>query len=114
MPEVGGTILTTPPLMHVSAQWGVFAALFGGGRVVFPPHGAFDADAVLAPRRATRASTSSPSSATRWPARSPTRCARAQDSGSPYDLSSLFVIGSGGAMLSTDGEGAAGRAAAER
>src|SRR4051812_22026644 len=35
LPEVGGTILTTPPLMHVSAQWGVFAALFGGGRGVF-------------------------------------------------------------------------------
>jgi acyl-CoA synthetase (AMP-forming)/AMP-acid ligase II len=46
MPEVGGTILTTPPLMHVSAQWGVFHSMFAGGRIVFAPHGRFDADAI--------------------------------------------------------------------
>src|SRR6185312_3614219 len=46
IPETGGTILTTPPLMHVSAQWGVFHSLFAGGRVVFPPQGPFDADGI--------------------------------------------------------------------
>src|SRR4051812_35608359 len=48
IPEAGATILTTPPLMHVSAQWGVFSQLFGGGRIVFPPSGPFNADAVWA------------------------------------------------------------------
>ena len=32
--------------MHVSAQWGVFHSMFAGGRIVFPPPGRFDADAV--------------------------------------------------------------------
>lgn len=100
MPEVGGTILTTPPLMHVSAQWGVFAALFGGGRVVFPPQGAFDADAVLrlVSDEGVNILTIVGDAMARPIADA---LARAQESGSPYDLSSLFVIGSGGAVLST-------------
>ena len=100
IPEVGGTILTTPPLMHVSAQWGVFHSMFAGGRIVFPPQGAFDAGRDLVTRRRARASTSSRSSATRWRGRSPTRIAAANEAGTPYDASSLFVIGSGGAVLS--------------
>jgi len=100
LPEVGGTILTTPPLMHVSAQWGVFAALFGGGRVVFPPQGAFDADAVLrlVSDEGVNILTIVGDAMARPIADA---LAKAQDSGSPYDLSSLFVIGSGGAVLST-------------
>jgi acyl-CoA synthetase (AMP-forming)/AMP-acid ligase II len=100
MPEVGGTILTTPPLMHVSAQWGVFHSLFAGGRVVFPPQGPFDADAVLrlVADEGVNILTIVGDAMARPIADA---VARAQQDGSPYDLSSLFVIGSGGAVLST-------------
>jgi 3-oxocholest-4-en-26-oate---CoA ligase len=100
MPEVGGTILTTPPLMHVSAQWGVFHSLFAGGRVVFPPQGPFDAGAVLrlVADEGVNILTIVGDAMARPIADA---VARAQQDGSPYDLSSLFVIGSGGAVLST-------------
>jgi acyl-CoA synthetase (AMP-forming)/AMP-acid ligase II len=100
MPEVGGTILTTPPLMHVSAQWGVFHSLFAGGRIVFPPQGAFDADAVLGlvAGEGVNILTIVGDAMARPIAEA---VSQAQQSGSAYDLSSLFVIGSGGAVLST-------------
>jgi acyl-CoA synthetase (AMP-forming)/AMP-acid ligase II len=104
MPEVGGTILTTPPLMHVSAQWGVFHSLFAGGRVVFPPPGAFDADAVLriVADEGVNILTIVGDTMARPLA---SAVAQAQESGSPYDLSSLIVIGSGGAVLSNTAKG---------
>jgi acyl-CoA synthetase (AMP-forming)/AMP-acid ligase II len=100
MPEVGGTILTTPPLMHVSAQWGVFHSMFAGGRVVFPPHGAFDADVIwsLIAGESVNILTIVGDAMAQPLADS---FARAADAGSPYDVSSLFVIGSGGAVLSS-------------
>jgi len=100
MPEIGGTILTTPPLMHVSAQWGVFHSLFAGGRVVFPPQGAFNADAVLrlVIDEGVNILTIVGDAMARPIADA---VGRAQQSGVPYDLSSLIVIGSGGAVLST-------------
>jgi acyl-CoA synthetase (AMP-forming)/AMP-acid ligase II len=98
MPEIGGTILTTPPLMHVSAQWGVFHSLFAGGRIVFPPHGRFDADDVLALMAAEGVNilTIVGDAMARPLADALSRAAAAD---SPYDLSSLIVIGSGGAVL---------------
>jgi acyl-CoA synthetase (AMP-forming)/AMP-acid ligase II len=104
MPEVGGTILTTPPLMHVSAQWGVFHSLFAGGRVVFPPRGAFDPAAVwgLVQDEGVNILTIVGDAMARPIADA---VARAQQDGSPYDLSSLFVIGSGGAVLSSTAKG---------
>jgi acyl-CoA synthetase (AMP-forming)/AMP-acid ligase II len=100
MPEVGGTILTTPPLMHVSAQWGVFHSLFAGGRVVFPPPGKFDAGGVLdlVAGEGVNILTIVGDAMARPLADA---IDRAQSSGSPYDTSSLIVIGSGGAVLST-------------
>jgi acyl-CoA synthetase (AMP-forming)/AMP-acid ligase II len=99
MPEVGGTILTTPPLMHVSAQWGVFHSMFAGGRVVFPPHGAFDADAIwsLVAAEGVNILTIVGDAMAQPLADAVERAATA---GAPYDVSSLFVIGSGGAVLS--------------
>jgi acyl-CoA synthetase (AMP-forming)/AMP-acid ligase II len=99
MPEVGGTILTTPPLMHVSAQWGVFHSMFAGGRIVFPPPGAFDPDVIwsLVASESVNILTivgdamAQPLS---------TAVERAAAAGRPYDVSSLIVIGSGGAVLS--------------
>jgi acyl-CoA synthetase (AMP-forming)/AMP-acid ligase II len=100
IPEVGGTILTTPPLMHVSAQWGVFHSLFAGGRVVFPPPGAFDADAIwkLIAAEGVNILTIVGDAMARPLADA---FARAKESGTAYDASSLIVIGSGGATLST-------------
>ena len=42
IPEVGGVTLLTPPLMHVSAHWGAFQTLFGGGKIILPPPGSLD------------------------------------------------------------------------
>ena len=104
LPEVGATILTTPPLMHVSAQWGVFSQLFGGGRIVFPPTGAFNADTVwqLVQDEAINILTIVGDAMARPLADA---YAAAKDSGTPYDVSSLIVIGSGGATLSTTAKG---------
>src|SRR3954465_12834580 len=94
IPEVGGTILTTPPLMHVSAQWGVFHSLFAGGRVVFPPPGAFDADAIwkLIADEGVNILTIVGDAMARPIADA---LARAQESGSPDHPPSLFVLGGG-------------------
>ncbi|MDQ1695024.1 MAG: 3-oxocholest-4-en-26-oate---CoA ligase [Frankiaceae bacterium] len=104
IPEAGGTILTTPPLMHVSAQWGVFHSLFAGGRVVFPPHGPFDADAVwrLVQDEGVNILTIVGDAMAR-PLAETFDTARA--AGSPYDASSLIVVGSGGAVLSSTAKG---------
>ena len=100
MPEVGGTILTTPPLMHVSAQWGVFHSMFAGGRIVFPPPCRFDADAVwsLVAAEGVNILTIVGDAMAVPLAESIEQAAAA---GSPYDVSSLIVIGSGGAVLSS-------------
>lgn len=96
IPEVGGTILATPPLMHVSAQWGVFHSVFAGGRVVFPPPGPFDARAVwrLVSDEKVNILTIVGDAMAR-----PLADALAEGRDT-YDISSLIVIGSGGAVLS--------------
>jgi 3-oxocholest-4-en-26-oate---CoA ligase len=100
MPEAGGTILTTPPLMHVSAQWGVFHSMFAGGRIVFGPRGGFDAEAIwkLVAGEGVNILTIV-GDAMAMPLADAVAVANAV--GAPYDLSSLIVIGSGGAVLST-------------
>jgi acyl-CoA synthetase (AMP-forming)/AMP-acid ligase II len=104
IPEVGATILTTPPLMHVSAQWGVFSQLFGGGRIVFPPQGPFDADAVwqLVQSEGINVLTIVGDAMARPLADT---FAAAKERGTPYDVSSLIVVGSGGATLSSAAKG---------
>jgi acyl-CoA synthetase (AMP-forming)/AMP-acid ligase II len=99
LPEAGGTILTTPPLMHVSAQWGVFHSLFAGGRIVFPPQGGFDADVIwsLVAKEGVNILTIVGDAMARPLADA---LAASIAGGTPYDTSSLFVIGSGGAVLS--------------
>jgi acyl-CoA synthetase (AMP-forming)/AMP-acid ligase II len=104
MPEIGGTILTTPPLMHVSAQWGVFHSMFAGGRIVFPPHGPFDAPRIwsLVAGEGVNILTIVGDAMAQPLADA---IAAANDAGTPYDVSSLFVIGSGGAVLSSAAKG---------
>jgi acyl-CoA synthetase (AMP-forming)/AMP-acid ligase II len=100
IPETGGTILTTPPLMHVSAQWGVFHSMFAAGRIVFPPQGAFDAGAILS-LVATEGVNILTIVGDAMAQPIANAVAAANDAGAPYDLSSLIVIGSGGAVLSS-------------
>ena len=104
IPEAGATILTTPPLMHVSAQWGVFSQLFGGGRIVFPPPGPFNADTVwrLVQEEGVNILTIVGDAMARPLADA---FAAAKERGTPYDVSSLIVVGSGGATLSSTAKG---------
>ncbi len=99
LPETGGTMLATPPMMHVSAQWGVFLTLFTGGRVVFPPPGSLDPEATLELMVAEHVNVLViVGDAMARPLADAMR--RAKEAGSPYDLSALLAIGSGGATLS--------------
>jgi acyl-CoA synthetase (AMP-forming)/AMP-acid ligase II len=97
LPETGLVALPTPPLMHVSAHWMALSTLYGGGTIVIMPGGRFDpieiwrlvgesrvnvlvivGDAMARPLLDTL--TSAPPDT--------------------FDTSSLFVVGSGGAVLS--------------
>jgi acyl-CoA synthetase (AMP-forming)/AMP-acid ligase II len=99
VPEVGLIALQTPPLMHVSAQWGALITLFGGGTVVFPPASHFDPDAIWRLVAIERVNTITiVGDATARPLTDALAAAAA--AGDPYDVSSLFIVGSGGAILS--------------
>jgi 3-oxocholest-4-en-26-oate---CoA ligase len=95
--EVGLVTLQVPPLMHVSAQWGALTTLFGGGKVVFPPHGRFDPDAIW---RVVAAEKVNSMTIVGDAMARPLIDAFAARAGEPYDVSSLFFVGSGGAILS--------------
>ena len=88
--------LCAPPLMHVSASWGAFNALFGGGKVVLLAPGRFDAaEAWEAVAREGVTAVTVVGDAMARPlldalAAEPDR----------FDVSSLFVFASGGAILS--------------
>ena len=43
----GAVMLMTPPLMHVSAQWGAFSMMYGGSKVVLASPGRFDPAEIL-------------------------------------------------------------------
>jgi acyl-CoA synthetase (AMP-forming)/AMP-acid ligase II len=96
IPEVGAVSLITPPLMHVSAHWAAFMTLFGGGTVVIPRPGSFDPVDVL--EMAARTRTNVITVVGDAMARPLIDAVTTADE--PYDLSSLIVLASGGAMLS--------------
>ncbi len=99
VPEVGMVSLQTPPLMHVSAQWGALIALLCGGKVVLLPAGRFDADAVWRLVAAEKVNLMTiVGDAMARPLTDAFAVAAA--AGKPFDTSSLFAIGSGGAILS--------------
>jgi acyl-CoA synthetase (AMP-forming)/AMP-acid ligase II len=98
--DPGISAIVTPPLMHVSAHWGAFQMMFGGGKVVLPAVGSFSAakvwnlvedekanlitlvgDAMVRPMLDTYA--------------------EALEAGKPFDGSSLLVLASGGALVSS-------------
>jgi 3-oxocholest-4-en-26-oate---CoA ligase len=96
IPDPGLVSLPTPPLMHVSAHWGAFSTLFGGGKIVLPPPATFDAPAIwrLIGEEKVNMLVIVGDAMARPLA---DELVRSRDS---YDLSSLLVIGSGGAILS--------------
>ena len=93
---VGAVMLLLPPLTHVSAQWGAFSILFGGGTVVLAAPGSFDAHEVwnLVENERANILTIVGDAMAR-----PLLDALVADP-TRYDLSSLLVFASGGAVLS--------------
>ncbi len=94
LPETGMVSLPTPPFMHVSAHWGAFHTLFAGGKIVIPPEGRFDPDAIwrlVADERVNIMVVVGDAMA---------RPLMDAFEAEPGDVSSLIVIGSGGAILS--------------
>ncbi|MHB8468064.1 MAG: acyl-CoA synthetase [Acidimicrobiales bacterium] len=93
IPEQGMVALPTPPFMHVSAHWMVFITLYGGGSIVLPPGGRFDPDAIwdLVAAEKVNMLVIVGDAMARPLLEALPRAA---------DTSSLFVIGSGGAILS--------------
>ncbi len=91
--------LITPPLMHVSAHWGAFQMLLGGGKVVLPAAGSFDAKAVWKLVESEKANVVTlVGDAMVRPMLD--AFAAARDAGTPIDASSLLVMASGGALVS--------------
>ena len=98
--DVGLVSLHTPPLMHVSAQWGALIDLLRGGKVVLSPQGRFDADAIWALVGAEKVNVMTiVGDAMARPLIDALAVAGA--AGRPFDVSSLLAIGSGGAVLSS-------------
>lgn len=92
----GAVMLLLPPLMHVSAQWGAFSILYGGGTVVLTSPGSLDPHEVWSLVGEEHANILTlVGDAMARPlldafARNPAR----------YNVSSLLVFASGGAVLS--------------
>jgi acyl-CoA synthetase (AMP-forming)/AMP-acid ligase II len=89
--------LCAPPLMHVSAHWGAFNTLFGGGKVVLLGPGRFDGDEVwhTVKSEGVNALTVVGDAMAR-----PLLDTLAVSPEGTYDTSSLLVFASGGAILS--------------
>ena len=98
VPDPGMTVLATPPFMHVSAHWLAFIALFGGGKIVVTPEGRFDPPLIWRTVEAEKVNTLViVGDAMARPLADAFEDAGGSDT---YDVSSMFVIGSGGALLS--------------
>jgi acyl-CoA synthetase (AMP-forming)/AMP-acid ligase II len=99
VPDPGLAAIATPPLMHVSAHWLAFSTLYGGGTVVLTPDGKFDPPMVwrlVGDERANMLVIVGDAMARPLL----DEFERARDAGEPYDASTLFVIGTGGAITS--------------
>jgi len=94
--RVAATMLPAAPLMHGAAQWATFIALYGGGKAVIAPSKRFDPHLVwrLVEQEGVNTITIVGDAIAR-----PLAEALA-DQGPSYELSSLRVIGSGGAIFS--------------
>ncbi len=97
IPETGAVQLVTPPLMHVSGHWSTLATLFAGGQVVFCAPGAWEPAATLDLIDQERANlVTLVGDAMVRPVIDLVRANPGR-----WDLSSLFVLASGGALCSS-------------
>jgi 3-oxocholest-4-en-26-oate---CoA ligase len=90
----GVTMLILPPLMHVSAHWSAFIALYSGGKAVFLAPGPVDAAAAWDAVETERVNSVT------VVGNAMARPLIEEYERRPTDTSSLFAIGSGGAILS--------------
>jgi acyl-CoA synthetase (AMP-forming)/AMP-acid ligase II len=90
------TMLPAAPLIHGAAQWTVFICLFTGGKVVLQPGRSFDAERVVALIGEEKVTTLTLVGDAM--ARPIVEVLSAP--GKSYDMSSLFVVASAGAVLS--------------
>jgi len=90
------TALPAAPLMHVAALWATLIYMFSGGKIVLAPGSRFDADRIwkLVEQEKVQAM------AIVGDAMARPLADALDEPGASYDLSSLFVIGSGGATFS--------------
>jgi len=99
IPEVGLVALATPPLMHVSAHWLAFVTFYGGGTLVLTPDGRFEPPTIwqlVGTERVNVLIIVGDAMARPLLDEYDTALAR----GRAYEVSSMFVLGSGGAILS--------------
>jgi acyl-CoA synthetase (AMP-forming)/AMP-acid ligase II len=98
--DPGISAIVTPPLMHVSAHWGAFQMMFGGGKVVLPAVGSFSAARVWELVESEKANliTLVGDAMVRPMLES---YSAAVEAGKPFDASSLLVLASGGALVSS-------------
>jgi acyl-CoA synthetase (AMP-forming)/AMP-acid ligase II len=93
---IGIVMLLAPPLVHVSAQWGALSTIYGGGKVVLTAPGSFDPDELL---RLVGSESVSVLTVVGDAMARPVLDALAAHP-ERYDLSSLLVFASGGAVIS--------------
>jgi acyl-CoA synthetase (AMP-forming)/AMP-acid ligase II len=96
IPDAPLSVLPTPPFMHAAAQWTAFNALLGGGKIVLAAHGAFDPEATwqsISDEQVFMLVVVGDAMAT------PLADALADNPGR-WDVSSLVVVASGGALFS--------------
>src|SRR5580658_7725849 len=89
--------LCAPPLMHVSAHWGAFNTLFGGGKVVLLEPGRFDGDEAW---RTVKSEGVNVLTVVGDAMARPLLDTLASAPDGTYDTSTLLVFASGGAILS--------------
>ena len=97
LPEAGIIALATPPLMHSSAHWLAFHQLFTGGKVILTPLGRFDPQLIweLIAREKVLTLVIVGDAMAR------PLVEELEAHPDRYDPTSLWIIGSGGAVLST-------------
>jgi 3-oxocholest-4-en-26-oate---CoA ligase len=96
IPETGIVALATPPLMHSSAHWLAFQMLFTGGTLVMTPLGRFDPATIWALVTRERVTVL----VVVGDAMARPLVDELEANRDTIDISNLWVIGSGGAMLS--------------